>query len=173
MLRAVRQLHQARMAMDPGFVLNLAILLVVLVAIGVGFRFLIPVVARHFKGSGGWDRLAKAYATTRQPPKLLLRRQNLVVGQIVYRRSMTVGWDDAGLYLELGFPLSIFERRRLFLPWTEFKRVEDARLFWRKGALLSLGKPLIGTITVPIELFDNAIRPAIGKVAAGLAETAR
>jgi hypothetical protein len=29
------------------------------------------------------------------------------------------------------------------------------------------GEPLVGTITVPIELFNNAIRPAIGKAATG------
>lgn len=156
--------------MDPKFVLNLALLLVILVAIGIGLRLLVPIIAQHFKGSGGWDRLAKVYATTRNLPARVSRRQNFVVGQVVYRRSMTAGWDDTGLYLELGFPLSIFDRRRLFIPWTEFKRVEEGRLFWRKAVLLFLGEPLIGTITVPIELFDNAIRPAIGKAVTGLIE---
>ena len=160
--------------MDPEFVLNLAILIFVLVAIAIGVSLLAPIIAQHFKGtSGGWGRLSKVYATTRRLPARVSRRQNVAVGQIIYHRCMTVGLDDMGLYLEPGFPITIFGRRRLFIPWTEFERVEEGRLFWRKAAVLSLGEPLVGTITVPIKLFDNSIRTANRKSATGLVEQVR
>lgn len=151
--------------MDIRSAITVAVLLVVLVAIAIGGRVLVRLIAQHFKGSGSWTRLSAVYATTRQLPAQVLRRQNVVVGTVLYRRCMIVGFDDLGLYLEPGFPISIFGRRRLLIPWTEFRRVEEGRLFWRKAAVLSFGEPLVSTITVPLELFNSAIRPAIGKTA--------
>lgn len=155
--------------MNPEFVLFLAVFLVVFVLFVVGGRLLVPIIAQHFKGAaGGWSRLSEVYATTRHLPAQLLRRQTLVVGKVLYRNCITVGFDDSGLYLEPGFPISLLGKRPLFVPWTEFTRVEEGRMFWRKAAVLPLGEPVVGTITVPMELFNNAIRPAIGKAATDL-----
>lgn len=151
--------------MDPQFILLLAAFFVVLAVFATGLRLLVPFILQHFKGSAaGWSRLAMAYATTRQRPAQVCVRQNIVVGQVLYRNCMIVGFDDTGLYLELGFPISILGRPRLFIAWTEFKRIEEGRLFWRKAAVLSVGEPLVGTITVPMKLFDT-IQPAITKAA--------
>jgi hypothetical protein len=155
--------------MNPEFALIVAAFLVVLVVLAIAARLLVPVIAQHFKGAaGGWSRLSEVYATTRHLPTQLLRRQTLMVGQVLYRKCVTMGSDDTGLYLELGFPISILGKRPLFLPWTEFKRVEEGRLFWRKADVLSLGAPLVGTITVLMELFNSAIRPRISKAATDL-----
>lgn len=151
------------------FALIAAVFLVFIVIFAVGGWFLAPIIAQHFKGAaGGWSRLSEVYATTRQLPKRLLRRQTMVVGQILYRNCVTVGFDDIGLYLAPGFPISIFGKRALFFPWSEFVRLEEGRLFWSKAAVLSLGEPVVGTITMPMELFNSAIRPAIGKAATNL-----
>jgi len=151
------------------FALIAAAFLVVVVIFAVGGWLLAPIIAQHFKGAaGGWSRLSERYATTRRLPTRLLRRQTIVVGQVLYRNCVTVGFDDIGLYLAPGFPISIFGKRALFVPWTEFTRVEEGRLFWSRAAVLLLGEPVVGTITVPKELFNNAIRPAIGKAATNL-----
>jgi len=147
--------------MDPDFALNLAAFFVVFIVIAVVLRFLAPIVLKHFKGSaGGWSRLVAVYATTRPLPAQARSRQSIVVGQVLYRNCMTVGFDDSGLYLEIGFPLSVFGRRALFIPWREFKHIDEGRLFWRKATLMSLGDPPVGTITLPMSLFE-AIRPAL------------
>lgn len=154
--------------MDPQFILFLAAFFVVLVVFATGLRLLVPVILQHFKGSaGGWSRLCKAYATTRQRPAQVLVRQSIVVGQVLYRNCMIVGFDNTGLYLEIGFPISMLGRPQLSIPWTEFKRVEEGRLFWRKAPVLSLGEPLVGTITVSMALFDM-IQPPIAKTAKNL-----
>ena len=151
------------------FALIAAVFLLVIVIFAVGGWFLAPIVAQHFKGAaGGWSRLSEVYATTRQLPTRLLRRQTVVVGQVLYRNCVTVGFDDIGLYLAPGFPISIFGKRALFFPWSEFMRVEEGRLFWSRAAVLSLGQPVVGTITMPMELFNDAIRPAMGKAATNL-----
>ena len=151
------------------FALIPAVFLVVVVALAVGGWFLARIVSQHFKGAaGGWSRLSEVYATTRQLPARLLRRKTVVVGQTLYRNCITLGCDDAGLYLVPGFPISIFGKRALFFPWTEFTGVEEGRPFWSKAAVLSLREPLVGTITMPMVLFNNVIRPAIGKAATNL-----
>jgi hypothetical protein len=152
--------------MDSDFLLNLAAFFVVLGIVVIGLRFLLPIVRQHFRGSsGGWSRLAQAYTTTRPLPAQLWSGQNVVVGQVLFRFSMIVGFDDAGLYLEQGFPLSLLGRRALYIPWSEIKRVDEVRLFWRKAALLTLGEPPVGTVTLPMELFD-AMQPAMSKIGA-------
>jgi len=155
--------------MSTEFVLMLAVFLAVFVIFAIGGRLLAPIMAQHFNGAaGGWSRLSEVYATTRHPPAQLLRRQTVMVGQVLYCNCITVGFDDIGLYLAPGFPVSIFGKRPLFLPWTEFTRIEEGRLFWRKAAVLSLGEPVVGTISMPMELFNSAVRPAIGKAATNL-----
>jgi hypothetical protein len=157
--------------MDSDFILNLAAFFVVLAIVIVGLRLLRPIIQQHFRGSsGGWSRLAQAYTTTRPRPAQVRSGQNVVVGQVLYRFSMIVGFDDAGLYLEQGFPLSLLGRRALYIPWSEVERVDEVRLFWGKAALLSLGEPPVGTVTLPMELFD-AMQPAMGKIGARAGRT--
>ena len=154
------------MLMDLDFIPLLAAFFGVLIAFAIGLRLLLPIILQHFRGSpGGWSRLWQVYATTRQLPPQVLRRQNVVVGQVVYRRSMNVGFDDTGLYLELGLPISIFRTRRLFVPWNDVKAIQEGRLFWGKAGLLILGEPLVGTITLPMKLFET-IQPTMDKAAA-------
>lgn len=142
--------------MESDFIFVLAAFFVALVLCAAGLRLLMPIVLQHVRGSsGGWNRLAQAYATTRQLPAQRRSRQNVVVGQVLYRNCMTVGFDEAGLYLEVGFPLSILAKRQLFIPWKEIKRIEIGRLFWQEAALLSLGEPQVGTITLPMTLFET------------------
>ena len=161
---AVYLLARKPTVMSTEFVPILAVFLAVFVIFVIGGRLLAPIVAQHFKGAaGGWSRLCEVYATTRHLPTQLLRRQTVVVGQVLYRNCINVGFDDIGLYLAPGFPVSIFGKPPLFFPWTKITRVEEGRLFWRKAAVLSLGEPVVGTISMPMELFNSAVRPALAK----------
>jgi hypothetical protein len=169
-VNAAGAFHKACAAMDSGFLLNVAIFLVVILAFAVALRLLVPIIMQHFpRSAGGWSRLSESYATTQPRPTQVFDRQSVVVGQVLYRNSMVVGFDDRGLYLELGFPLSALGRRALLVPWTEVRRIEDGRLFWRKAPVLSLGEPPVGTITMPEPLF-KAIEPALMKGAKTLAD---
>jgi hypothetical protein len=157
--------------MDRDFAVFLAAFVVVVALLAIGFRFLLPAIAQHFKGAGGgWGRLAQAYATTRPAPPAMSLRQSLLVGRVLYRNCVNVGADDFGLYLEIAFPMTLLGKPPLLVPWTEFQRVDEGRLFWRKAAVIALGEPLVGTITAPIELFNTAIRPAIGAVPTSLVD---
>ena len=109
--------------MDPDFIYFLLTFVGVLVVFAIGLRLLVPIVLQHFRGSGaGWLRLSEAYATTWQRPAQVYRRRSIVVGQVLYRNCMVVGFDDAGLYLEIGFPISLSGARRLSIPWLRSNR---------------------------------------------------
>lgn len=126
---------------------------------------LLPIILQHFRGSnGGWGQLSKAYATANEPPAQVLRWQTLVAGRILYRNCVTVGLSADGLYLQAVVPGAVLipalRKPPLLIPWKEFKRMEEGRLYWRKAALLSLGQPLVGTITLPMPLYEM-IRPRL------------
>lgn len=142
--------------MDLGTLLAVVAFLAVLAAIGVGLRFLVPIIVAHFKGSfgsaTGWNALSRLYGTSAEPEGVVLKRQSLVAGSVVYRYLVTVVIGDAGLYLAVGGPLP---RNPILIPWEDFKDVQSVRLFWQKAALVSVGAPRAGTLTLPMTLYDR------------------
>jgi hypothetical protein len=138
--------------MDLGTLFAVFAFLAVLAAIALGLRFLIPILVEHFKGSfgrTGWNALSSHYETSAEPEGVVLKRQSLVAGSVVYRYFVTVVIGDAGLYLAVGGPLS---RKPILIPWSDFKDVQSVRLFWQKAALVSIGAPRVGTLTLPMTL---------------------
>jgi len=145
--------------MDAWFAFSLIVGAAALALAGFGAALAWPTIAMHFQGSpGGWRALAKVYASSAPPPADRLDRQSLVVGRVLYRNCVSVAATEAGLYLRLGFPLTILRRPALVIPWSRFARLEEARLFWREAALLWLREPQAATLTLPMSLFER-IRP--------------
>jgi hypothetical protein len=148
-------------------ILFLLLGLAVLAAAVAVALLLLPIVMQHFKGSpGGWTRLASAYATKAPRPERALTGQSIVAGRVLWRFCVSVAVSAAGLYLEIVLPFPLLKRPALLIPWTEFKRLEQGRLFWRKAAHFSLGKPLVGTVTLPMPLYAMTqpfLPPALGK----------
>ena len=145
--------------MDLGTLLAVFAFLAVLAAIGLGLRFLVPIIVEHFKGSfgsaTGWNTLLSRYGTSAEPEGVVLKRQSLVAGSVVYLYLVTVVIGDAGLYLAVGGPLP---RKPILIPWSDFKDVQSVRLFWQKAALVSVGAPRAGTLTLPMTLYHR-MRP--------------
>jgi hypothetical protein len=119
-------------------------------------RFLLPILGEHFKGSfgsaTGWSTLSRVYGTSAEPDGEVLTRQSLVAGAVLYRYIVTVGIGDAGLYLAVGGPLP---RSPILIPWEDFGNAEPAKLFWQKAVLVSVGAPQVGTLTLPMTLYDR------------------
>jgi pimeloyl-ACP methyl ester carboxylesterase len=139
--------------LTPFLLLGIAVLAAALVAA----VWVLPIILQHLGGSsGGWSRLATAYATKEPRPQKVLNRQNIVTGRVLWRFCVTVGASPAGLCLEAVPPIPVPRRPPLLIPWSEFKRLEQARLFWRSAARFSLGDPLVGTVTLPMHLYAMA-----------------
>ncbi len=145
--------------MDLGTLLAILAFFAVLAAIALGLRFLVPQLIGNLKGSfgsaTGWTTLSRVYATSSKPEGEVLKRQSLVAGAVVYRYLVTAVIGDTGLYLAVGGPLP---RQPILIPWSDFKDVQSVRLFWQKAALVSIGAPRVGTLTLPMTLYDR-IRP--------------
>lgn len=114
-----------------------------------------PLIAQHMKGSGGWDALAARFKVEPRSGSGLLSRQSVQVGRVLYRNCTTVGVDADGLYLEVKVPSLLVRKPPLLIPWSEISRTDDARLYWQKAALLSIGEPVISTVTLPADLFES------------------
>lgn len=130
--------------------------LLLLVLLLVALFLLSRIVAAHFKGnSGGWGGLALAYGAPEAPSGQILKHETLVVGKILYRNCVTVGLTEGGLGLATDVPFGLFRKPALFIPWTEVAEEESARLYWQEAVLLRLGTPVVGSITVPMRLYEK------------------
>ena len=54
---------------------------------------------------------------------------------------------DEGLYVAIW-------RKTVLIPWTEFKAVGQATLYWQKVPMLTIDNPPVATTTVPVAVFQ-------------------
>lgn len=131
---------------NPLLVLGVSITLIAAIAI------VLRAVVIYFKGSpGGWNLLADFFATSPTPRGEIEKNQSIIAGRVPYRNCITVGIGDDGLYLAVTDPLS----RPLFIPWTEFRIYEEVRFLGFRAILVSLRNPIVGTLTMPVSLFQK------------------
>jgi len=145
--------------MDMTWLILLIVAGVVLVAgFVVGLVFFILFLVKSLGGTtGGWRRLAEVYATANPPTGQITKRETIQVGAVTYKRCVTLGVADEGLYVTIW-------RKTVLIPWTEFKAVGQATLYWQKVPMLTVGDPPVATMTVPVAVFQ-AMR---GKLPVGL-----
>ena len=126
----------------------------------VGLVFLILFLVKSLGGTtGGWGKLAEVYGTNNPPTGQITKGETIQVGAVTYKRCVTLGVADEGLYVSIW-------RKTALIPWTEFKAVGQATLYWQKVPMLTVGDPPVATMTVPVAVFQ-VMR---GKLPAGLPE---
>ena len=125
----------------------------------VGLVFFILFLVKSFGGTtGGWGKLAEVYGTNNPPDGQVTKRETIQVGAVTYKRCVTLGVADEGLYVSIW-------RKTALIPWTEFKGIGQATLYWQKVPMLTVGDPPVATMTVPVAVFQ-VMR---GKLPAGFA----
>jgi hypothetical protein len=133
-------------------VMMLVLLIVLGVIVVAGFVvalvFFILFLAKQLGGTtGGWRRLAEVYTTSKPPRGQSVTKQTIQIGAVTYKRCVTLGIADDGLYI------TIWQKTAL-VPWTEFKGVGEATLYWQKVPILTVGDPPVATMTVPVAVFQ-------------------
>ena len=124
----------------------------------VGLVFLILFLVKSLGGTtGGWGKLAVTYGTNNPPTGQITKGETTQVGAVTYKRCVTLAVADEGLYVSIW-------RKTVLIPWTEFKAVGQATLYWQKVPMLTVGDPPVATMTVPVQVFE-AMR---GKLPAGV-----
>jgi hypothetical protein len=141
------------------FVLLIVVGVLLLAGFVVGLVFLILFLVKQFGGTtGGWGKLAEVYATANPPTGHVTKRETIQVGAVTYKGCVTLGVADEGLYVSIW-------RKTALIPWTEFKAVGQATLYWQKVPMLTVGDPPVATMTVRVQVFQ-VMR---GRLPAGLA----
>lgn len=114
----------------------------------VGLVFFILFLVKSLGGTtGGWGKLAEVYGTNNPPTGQITKGETIQVGAVTYKRCVTLGVADEGLYVSIW-------RKTALIPWTEFKSVGQATLYWQKVPVLTVGDPPVATMAVPPQTFE-------------------
>jgi hypothetical protein len=132
--------------------LIMAIFILVLLAVLMTFGLLIAFLTPIFRQSGGWNRLAASYMAQGQPEGEVYTKQTVQIGAVRYRQCTTVYVGPRGLYLSVHVSV-LPSSPPLFIPWGEFKHVQETLLYWQRAFRLTIGDPQVGTLTLKAGLF--------------------
>jgi len=144
-----------------GFIMDIAILVVVLVACVLGGAGLaIWLVLKILRSLGG-NSLARGYAAAAEPLGRRFTGQTIAIGAVRHRLSGTVVIGPAGLYCK-----GAIVSQPALIPWADVRSARDSRIFLKPAVELSIGNPEVGTITVYPELFEP-MRPYLAEAARG------
>lgn len=120
----------------------------VLAGLIIGLVFLIISLVQLIGGTtGGLRRLAESYPATIPRSGQVMQRETVKIGAVVYKRCVTLGVSDAGLYVATW-------GKSALIPWAAFTGIGHATLYWQKVPLLTVGDPPVATITLPVAVFD-------------------
>ena len=128
-------------------------------AIVGGFLIIFPLfwctVVGFLSWASGWRHLAARYASGKRPVTGACHRGLTgMVGGVSYRSSLTVCFESDGFFLEV-MRLFRIGQPRLFIPWSEVTGRKPRAVLWWRATSLSIGMPVIGTITLPADLVEQ------------------
>lgn len=104
--------------------------------------------------AGGWRALAAHWATAAPPRETIATRASIMVGRTVWRNCVAVGVGPEGLHLAVRIPiLGSLGCAPLLIPWSAVVSTAPTTLWWREARQLSIGRPLVATITLPGDLW--------------------
>jgi len=96
-------------------------------------------------------RLARHYPATERPEGVERFKQTVKIGAVRYRSCVMVTVGPQGFYLWVRPPLG--RSLAVLIPWDEVREIQRTRLYGRRAMRLSIGNPVVGTVTVYEELF--------------------
>ena len=110
------------------------------------------VIRAVFARLSGWNRLAVRYPATNPAPAWTWHGQTIQVGPVRFRNCVSAATTHACLHLRspalFGFPA-------LSIPWTELHSPAQVRVYRREAIQLQAGRPPIGAIGLPRELYEQ------------------
>jgi hypothetical protein len=129
-------------------VLLIVLGVVVVAACVTALVFFILFLVKLLGGTtGGWRRLTEVYPTSKPPRGQTVTGQTVQIGAVTYKRCVTLGIADEGLYVTIW-------RKTVLIHWTVLKRIGEATLYWQKVPMLTISDPPVATMTVPVAVFQ-------------------
>jgi hypothetical protein len=105
--------------------------------------------------ASGWHRLAQRHAAgNRLVSGACHGGVTGMVGVVSYRHVLTLHFNADGFFLEV-MVLFRIGHPRLFIPWSEISTRTPRQVLWWKATSLSIGTPVITSITLPTDLLTQ------------------
>lgn len=104
---------------------------------------------------GGWQKLATRYRTRETPAGKTFSGLQAMVGFVSYRGALECTTNDEGFFLRPSV-LFRFGHPLLFIPWSDCEFVRRSDLLWIKWVKLRVGEPKAGTLTLPLQVFEES-----------------
>lgn len=126
----------------------LLVILIVLGALAFGIGLFFGIVRLLRRGSG-WDAMAGLYTYSGPVPSKAWPRQTMMVGKVQYRNTVNFALLPEGMYLQ-----TRFNQQALLIPWRAFSGCQPTTLYWQRAYMLTVGNPVLGSITLLNPLFN-------------------
>lgn len=124
----------------------------------IGFPILWVSISLLISHIGGWAKLAEYYADVRDEQGESYYMRSGYVGVINYRSCLTLRVCKNGLRLSVPFPFRI-GHPPLFIPWDQFYRVSEKRIYFVRWLDTDVGRPLVANLVLPIWMRDHLCTP--------------
>lgn len=131
------------------------LIVVILVAFPVFFIAIWSGVLFLLSRLAGWHRLAQHYARgDRKPTGHYVSGSSGKVGFTNYNQMLILHFNQEGFFIEVN-PLFKVGHKPLFIPWSEVSERRTVNLLFAKLEKLSIGRPKVGTISLPTKVLDS------------------
>lgn len=110
-------------------------------------------IMRFFSEISGLSKIAARFSAVQLPDDTALTKQTLQIGSVRFRSCVSVHFYEKGFFF---WVCTVFRKYpKIFIPWNEFKSIQEAKIYGRRAMELSIGTPAIGSIRIPMEIFSN------------------
>jgi hypothetical protein len=118
-----------------------------------GYTGRLKMITRLFANASGLTNIAGRFPASPLPPEAGLSKQTVQIGAVRFRRCVTVHADAAGLYLLVRVVFSKYPA--VCIPWNEMRDFRESKVYGRPAIQFSVGEPSLGTVRIPLELFEK------------------
>ena len=108
-----------------------------------------------FSRLSGWNQLADRYPAARAPGVWHWSGQTVRVGNVRYRHTIRLSAQPEALYLQ---ETGLMRHPRLSVPWPEMHSASAGSFYGRPSVRVCVGKPPVGTLEFPLDLYRALFR---------------
>ncbi|MER2605780.1 MAG: hypothetical protein ABTQ29_08130 [Siculibacillus sp.] len=118
-----------------------------------------PVDDVLMRPAGDWGVLAARFAVDRPADDPIAERATVMVGPTVWRNCVRVGIGADGLALAVRTPIfGAFGKKPIRIPWSAVVATAPTTLHWGAARMLTIGRPPLATVTLPLDLWAEIDR---------------
>ena len=87
-------------------------------------------MSKKLVSTSDFPRIAEEWPAFTTPPGTTFSRQNIALNTVWYKNCANVIIAEEGLYISLGFPVSLSTIRAVIIPWRNIRYLKKSCVFW-------------------------------------------